>query len=203
MKRIIILIFCVAFIPLFANANAVINKIYAVSTNEHSTAELCSRNKQISVRTLDTYNVTKTLAVEKNSDLILEVQEYINPKRGKMNGYLKIKLLKHSIPSKDDIYEDDSDKNIKGTLRLSEKKDKKELAKTVGISVTGHILKVPGFSQAVALSKGLIKPNPEQTRLQSAGHNLYKSTPLTYVEKGNDLSIEKDAIIVLHIKNNQ
>ena len=68
MKKVIVLLLCIAFIPIFAEANAVINKVYAVSTNEHSTAELCSQNKQISVRALDTYNVTKTLAVEKNSD---------------------------------------------------------------------------------------------------------------------------------------
>ena len=90
-----------------------------------------------------------------------------------------------------------------GTLKLSTPLDKKELAKKAGITIVGQVLKFPGFSQAVAVSKGLIAPNEDQSRLESAGTNLYKSTPLTYSEKGNDLHIEKDSIVVISVKQQE
>ena len=46
----------------------------------------------------------------------------------------------------------------------------------------------------------LIKPNPNQNRLQSVGTNVYKSTPLVYTEKGKNIKIDEDSIVLIKIK---
>ena len=78
-------------------------------------------------------------------------------------------------------------------------KDIKEIIESASVSLAGKLLKVPGFTQAFATAKGLIKPNEGQSRLKSAGQNLYESTPLTYIKEGEDLEIEPDSIVVIKV----
>lgn len=200
MKKILFyVIITLLFMPIYSFAEVIPHNVYAISHQEYNTEDL-KKEKILSFQSLDEYFISDFEVVEKNSILKVKINEYIEPKRGKRDGYIKIQIISYSIPEQNNAVKNIEEKNITGTLRLSTEKDKKELAKHAGIAVVGHILKVPGFSQAVALSKGLIKPNPEQNRLQSAGTNLYESTPLTLSERGNELIIEEDAIVVMKVK---
>ncbi len=173
------------------------NRIYTVTEKDLNTSNI-EINHELTLLSFDNYNITKDINIKKGDKLILIPIEYKIPKRGKRNGYYKVKIIK--IIYKDNTYI--FEKNIIAKMRSSNPKDFKTIAKSAGVTITGHILKVPGFSQVIAASKGLIKPNEGENRLQSAGKNLYKSTPLTYIEKGEDFSAEKDSIIVLKFKYN-
>lgn len=202
MKKFILTILIIAMFPVAVIAEIVPHKVYAVSHCDVM-AESMYEGQNISFQSLDRYFVSETEYVEKDGIITVRLDKYVEPKRGQRNGYLKIKLVEYTIPSENNKIKNVEDMDIYGTLRLSEKKDRKEIAKSAGVAITGHILKVPGFSQAVAVSKGIIKPNPDQNRLQSAGRNLYQSTPLKYSEKGQEINIEKDAIVVLRLKTKE
>lgn len=200
MIRFILLIFSL-FLLFQTNANAQIisHKIYAISHNNVRTDQIAKDNV-LQFQAIEQYLISDTEYVEKNSVLNLKIKEYVQPKRGKRDGYLKVELISYTIPSENDKIVRISNEKLGGTLKLSTPKDVKEIAKNAGVTIVGHILKIPGFSQAVAVSKGLINPNPEQNRLQSAGTNLYESTPLTLTEVGENLCIEEDSIVVIKIK---
>ena len=138
------------------------------------------------------------MTLQKNSSKKIEVKKYNKPKRGKRDGNLKVKVISYEdLINKKTI--DLKDRNILGTLKHSTPKDIKDIIESASVSVAGKLLKVPGFSQAFAAAKGLVKPNEGESRLKSAGHNLYESTPLTYIEEGEDLKIEEDSIVVIKV----
>ncbi len=197
MKKIAAIIMTIMFMfTAEAKCEVVFHSIYAVSDKNIETAELKPGNVVV-FYTTDKYSLNKDVKLEENTELNLKIKKYIPPKRGKRDGYLKVELISYTLPNENKKTEVN---NTSGTLRLSTPKDLKETAKHAGVSAAGHILKIPGFSQALAVSKGLIKPNPEESRLKSAGENLYESTPLTYTRKGEDLAIETDSIVVIRLK---
>lgn len=201
MIRLLLLLFSL-FVLLPANAEILSHKIYAISHNNIASEQIVP-NSILQFQAIEQYLISDIEYVEKNSILNLKVNEYVQPKRGKRDAYLKVELLSYTVPSKNDETVNIENKKLTGTLKLSTPKDVKEIAKSAGVTVAGRILKIPGFSQAIAISKGLIKPNPEQNRLQSAGTNLYESTPLTLAEVGENLCIEQDSIVVIKVKESE
>ena len=201
MKKIIYsVLFILLLIPLYVCAQVIPDKIYACSIERIDTSAI-KAGQILDFHSIGTYEFSEDKYIEEKSIITIMIEKYIEPKRGKRDGYAKIKLIKYTIPSKDNEIVCTKNDNITGTLKLSNPIDKKDIFKSAGVSAAGHFLKIPGFSQAFAVSKGLIKPNPEQNRLQSAGTNLYESTPLTYAEKGIDLEIEEDAIVVIKLRD--
>jgi len=172
-----------------AQAEIIPNTIYAVTPKHLSASEL-KQNSNIELIVIESGAFSSDLCMKEGDKLDVKLIEYIEPKRGKRNGYYKIE------------FKGIGGITISGKMRVSEPQDMQSIAKKAGITITGHILKVPGFSQAIAVSKGLINPAENKNRLQSAGENLYQSTPLTYVEKGKDFEVEEDGIVILKIKEN-
>ena len=196
-KFLIAIIGLLLLIPQTVKAEVIPHKVYAAATKAIDSRQL-NKNSILTFRAIDNYKISDKIIIEKNSDIAVRAKEYINPKRGKRDGYLKVQLISYTIPSKDKYIE--ISEIYEGSLRPSNKKDFKEIAEHTGVSVAGHFLKIPGFSQAVAVSKGLINPNQDESRLKSAGKNLYESTPLTYIEKGKDFNIDEDTIVVISFK---
>ena len=199
MKKILTLF---ALIILFnmtpANAEIIPNKIYAISSQTIN-KETIKKDDVITFISLKDCKIIDELEIKEKAEITVEVKEYVEPKRGKKDGYLKIHVLSYEEFPNAHIHTDLSKRNIIGSLKPSTPKDIKEIVESAGVSLTGKLLKVPGFSQAFAAAKGLIKPNEGQSRIKSAGQNLYESTPLTYIEEGEDLEIHEDSIVVLKI----
>ncbi len=187
MKRLLVLVLCLLILPVFAFAEIIPHKIFA-AVQEDIDYKSIKKGDVIKVISIENYKIGDNIIISEGDILNIKIKDYVKPKRGKMDGYYKVEYLADNI----------ADNN--GTMRISNPKDMESIVKSAGITVTGHILKVPGFSQAVAVSKGLIKPNENMSRIASAGKNLYQSTPLTYIEKGKNFEIEKDGIIVLKLK---
>ena len=178
------------FIPAGIAADVIPSTIYAV-TPENISNKTLEKNQEIELYAIDDYDLDEIMIINKGSSVKVKIKEYVKPKRGKLDGYYRVEYINEKL---------DPDIVIEGKMRVSTPKDMKSIAKSAGVSLAGHILKIPGFSQAVAVSKGLIKPNEDETRLQSAGKNLYESTPLTYAEKGKDFAVEEDGIVVLKLR---
>lgn len=198
-KRFLLALFCLLLLPLAVFADIIPYKVYVCSSQEISASGI-TKGKLYSFHSIDRYDLSDRATLEEGASVTVKVTEYVPPKRGKRNGYAKIQVISYTVPSKNNERISVTSDELIGTLKQSTPLDKKELAKKAGITVAGQVLKFPGFSQAVAVSKGLIAPNENQSRLESAEKNLYESTPLTYSEKGHDLHIEKDGILVLSVK---
>jgi hypothetical protein len=178
------MLFC---LQLYAKAEVLSRTIYTV-TPFHITYETINNNKQISLYNLAIKEQDNSdIGILQNEEIKITLKDYVNATRGKRNGYYKV-----AYQYKNNIYY--------GTLRESTPHDFKEIAKTTSLFVMGQVLKVPGFTQAVAISKGIIKPNENQTRLKSVGENLYQSTPLKYMEKGSEFDVDEDDVLVLKLK---
>lgn len=177
---VLIMFFITAVI---AHAQILPDTIFAV-TPHHINSKNIKINQTIPLIVFNSDNSKGDIVKKKM--IYIKILQYVKPKRGKRDGYYKVEY--------------NSDVKLSGKMRASTPKDMKNITEEAGIIIAGHILKIPGFSQAVAVSKGLITPNENENRLQSAGKNLYESTPLTYIEKGKDFDIESDGIVVLKLK---
>lgn len=59
---------------------------------------------------------------------------------------------------------------------------------------------IPLLSEGVSFVKGVWK-NPENNRLKSGVVQVYKDSPLSYVEEGKDVYITKDTMFLLKFKS--
>ncbi len=199
MKKLFYLAFIfLLFTTIKCYAGVLPENIYVVTESDLNTSNV-NINKEINFLSFDNYEISDTIKVNKGDKITVKPIEYKKPKRAKRNGYYIVQLMK--ITNNEETLE--LNKKILCKMRPSTPKDFKEFAESAGVKITGHILKVPGFSQVVAASKGIIKPNEGQNRLVSAGKNIYESTPLTYIEKGEDFSAEKDSVLVLKFRYNK
>ena len=198
---IIGLLFTLTF-PVCVQAEIIPHKIYACSVESVEQTKMEEGNV-LKFKAADKYELANDISVEKDSILTVRVKEHIIPKRGKRDGYLKINVVSYTIPSEDDKEIYINDKNIQGKLKLASEIDKKSIVEQTGVYVTEVAMDMPGFSQIYAATKGMIKPNEGQSRLQSMGTNLYNSTGLQYIEKGQDLILNEDSIVEISVKSKE
>ena len=199
LKNTIFAILLTLIIPAFAYADIIPNKIYASASQVVEQTQMEEGNV-LKFKAIDTYKLTENTSVEKDSVISVRVKEYVGPKRGKRNGYLKVNVESYTIPSENNKEIDIKEANLEGTVRVADKLDKKAIAEQAGVYAAELALETPGLSQVYAASKGLIKPNEGESRLKSMGTNLYNSTGLQYIEKGQDMVIKEDSIIVISVK---
>ena len=198
-KSTILAVLLTMIIPVFAFAEIIPHKVYTSPTQKIEQSQMTEGNV-LKFKALDGYKLTDSISVEKESVLSVRVKEYIGPKRGKRNGYLKIYVESYTIPSENNKEINIKDQDIQGTLKVTDKIDTKSLVEQTGAYAAEVALDMPGLSQVYAASKGLIKPNEGQSRLESAGTNVYNTTLLPYIEKGTDMVIEENSILVISVK---
>lgn len=75
--------------------------------------------------------------------------------------------------------------------------DKKELAESAGKAAAGFI--VTGASQGISFIQGIVTPQEGENRLTSGFKKVYKDSPLSYVEKGEELNIKEGDEIYLKV----
>ena len=81
--------------------------------------------------------------------------------------------------------------------KYTTKINKGELAKCVGLGVGSFFVK--GLSLGYSAVEGAIK-NEQDNRFKSSVTNVYNDSPLSYVEKGEELVIEKEQVFFLNFK---
>lgn len=177
----------ILLMPICAIAEIIPRTIYAI-TPVDLTYKTLTVNQHISLYAIgDDAYAHQDIGIKNHEEIKIKIIEYIEPKRGKRDGYYKIEYEYEGI-------------NIPGKMKVSTPKDFKDIIEKTGVSIVGHVLKFPGFSQAIAVSKGLINPDEDKSRLKTAGENLYESTPLTYAEKGKHFEVEEDGIVVIKLR---
>ncbi len=84
---------------------------------------------------------------------------------------------------------------VKG--KFTTKFDYKSTAKSVALGIGNHFVK--GISLGYHAVEGAVK-NEEGSRLKSSAASVYESTPFSYVEKGEDIVIQKNQVFILNFK---
>jgi len=169
--------------------------------------------KVMSLEAFDTLNPAKTIDVKvvadaelgkyalyENNILHCEVINVVPPSRGKRNATFTVKLL--SIIAEDSTAEVDENwvgGYSKKVLSKEELKniDKGDLVLSATKSV-GNIF-VKGFGQGISFAEGVVE-NGGKKPIRSGIKKVYKDSPFSYVEKGQELSIAKDDIFYLVFK---
>lgn len=172
----------------FADTDIIPSKVYAVTQNTISAKKSGLKIDLVVAKECELEDIT----IKDGDNIKVSLSEYVQPKRGKRNGYYKVKLLRVNTTQINGAYY--------GTMKVAEPKDTAEVLKKAGTTVAGVALGVPGLSQGIAVAKGLISPNDNESRMQSAGKNLYESTPLPLVNKGTDFYASQNSIVVLSLR---
>lgn len=153
-----------------------------------------------SAKILEQAELESGFVLEENGVITGKIIKVTDAKRGKRSGYIVIRPT---------VYQDKQDGEIKNIeeedLRAKvvgySKRDFKETAFKAGLAVGGHFVK--GLGQIFYFSKGLIIPDKDKTRIETAVHNVYENTPFVYIEKGAEVDINKGDKLVLKIKSNK
>jgi len=161
-----------------------------------STAE---PSKTFQVRLDETVELEDGSRLNANSILYGNVFQVEDGLRGKRQGYFKFYLQKYIT---DEGVIDVRRKNIVIKVSHYEPIDKKEVAKKVATTgattVASKVLKVPGISQGVSFVKGAVKAEDGENRLKNGAKQVYKDSPLSYVEKGTSLILKSGEQVKLH-----
>lgn len=150
--------------------------------------------KTISVRLIDPLEIPNEQILNSGVILTGDLTDVVSPKRLKRdagfsfnpNTYIDEQGKTHKITS-----------NI--TAKYTKPIDKGQLAKDTALGIGSFFVK--GLSTGVAAVEGAVK-NEEGNRLKSSATSVYKSSPLSYVEKGKELYIEPGQTFFLKFADN-
>ena len=159
------------------------------------------------------------LVFKKNDVINMKIKKFVPAKAGSRSAYIvvqpvsfveeeEVQYMYHTetetkyIPINDETLEGKttsikvlSKEDVKNHIKEDWKQDLGKVGKGVTKKVVNTAL--PGAEQMYQVSKGLIKPNEGQTRLQSAANNFIDDTPLKHLKKGHDVDIKAGDKIVL------
>jgi len=195
MKNLIILSLAIL---LFTNlsVNAASDKVHVTSLTDFSTA---NPTQKIDVRVIEDSAIGDYKL--KAGDIIhCNLLKVTNPKRGKRSASFAVTPI--SISSEDEITEIKENYYGKYAAKIVSKEeiknvDKVKVGKKAALSVGNHFIK--GVAPAITLAKGMIK-NEEGNRIESGVKEVYKSSPLSYIEKGSELTLTPDKPFYLIFK---
>lgn len=128
-----------------------------------------------------------------------DVIEVKQPKRAKLNASFKFQPTSYTYNGKTVKI---LDSEFVGKYKEKKDLNKGELALSAATTAGGFFLKIPLLSQGVSLVKGMVQ-NPEDNRFKSGVVQVYKDSPLSYVEEGKDIIIKKQDIFYLKFKTHE
>lgn len=164
---------------------------YAQSVGVESLSEFSTANppKSISIKLTEPLELTSGITLNAGDEIQGELVDVKSPKRLKRDAGFSFKPK---------LYIDNEGKthNIENDITASytEPVDKGKLAKNTALGVGSFFVK--GLSLGYAAVEGAVK-NDEDNRLKSSAVSVYESSPLSYVNKGEDIKIEKSQIFYL------
>lgn len=128
-----------------------------------------------------------------------KVTKVIHGKVGKRKAYFEFTPTHYATPN--GVYEIQR-KNLKFKVKYYKPFDKNTAANLAQSGVTtaaGLIFHVPFLSQGVSFVKGIAKPEEDTNRMVSGFKQIYKDSPLTFVEKGEELYLRVGQEVKLSI----
>lgn len=155
--------------------------------------------KTMQVITLERAEFKNGLVFEDGTVLTGNIIDVKQPKRAKRNASFKFQPLTYTYNGRTQKIEDPE-----FIAKYAEYKElnKAQLATSAATTAGGMIFHIPLLSEGVSFIKGLWK-NPENNRLKSGALQVYKDSPLSYIEEGKDVYITRDTMFVLKFKSSK
>lgn len=154
--------------------------------------------KVFSAKVVEEAELSDGKIIKANSTINGTILKTVDAKRGKRNAYIVIQPESFEINGVVHLIEDE---NLEAKVVGYSKRDYKKTALDAGLAVGGYFVK--GLSQVFYFSKGLIIPDEDKSRIKTAFHNVYENTPFVYIEKGEDVDIEKGDLLVLKVYHSE
>lgn len=155
--------------------------------------------KKMKIMSMEKVEFENGIVFENGTIVEGDIVEVKQPKRAKLNASFKFQPTSYTYNGKT-VKVLDSD--FIGKYKEKKPLDKGELALSAATTAGEFFLKIPMLSQGVSLAKGMIK-NPEDNRLKSGVVQVYKDSPLSYVEEGKDIIIKKEDVFYLKFKTHE
>lgn len=194
MKKALISISLLAFTLIAGPVQAQSLKVSAL---EDFTTEAPAQT--LKVMTLEETHLKNGIIIPEGTVIKGEIFDVRPPMRGKLNATFKFKPLTYSYNGQQAQI---NSEEIIAKYAPYKELNKAELA-TSAVSTAGSMfLKVPGFGQAVSFVKGAAK-DPDNNRLKSGVTQIYKDSPLAYLEEGKEVVLKKDEMFILKFKTKE
>lgn len=173
-----------------ASANA--STVEVMSLNDFSTANPPST---ITIQTLEPIEYAKNKYVPSGLEITGKIVDVKSPERLKRDACFSFKPISYKDA-------DGVSHNIKRQVKAKYTRplDKGQMAGKVAKSAGNFFIK--GFSMGVSAVQGAVK-NEENNRLKSSAVSLYEASPISYVEKGEDITIKKSETFYLKFPDYQ
>ncbi len=168
-------------IPIEVNAQT----IEVMSLTEFSTAKPPT---SIKVRLMEPLSLDKNTILESGAEITGNLIDVVSPKRLKRDANFSFQPITYCIDGKTVQIE----KKIKASY--TEPLDKGQIARNTALGVGNFFIK--GLSTGVNAVKGAIE-NEEDNRLKSSVVSAYESSPISYIEKGENIEIKNNEIFYL------
>ncbi len=148
--------------------------------------------KTMQIKALEDVALDEKITVKAESVMSGKVVDVISPKRLKRNATFTFVPLNYT-----DVSGKVEEINNYYPAKYTTKINKGQLAKSVGLGVGSFFVK--GLSIGYSAIEGAIK-NEKDNRFKSSVTEVYQDSPLSYVEKGEELVIEKGQLFFLNFK---
>lgn len=191
MKKIFYtILFYFLITPFVFAQNILVESMTDFNTNDNE--------KVFSAKVVEETELSDGEIIKANSTINGTILKTVDAKRGKRNAYIVIQPESFEIDGVVHLIEDE---NLEAKVVGYSKRDYKKTALDAGLAVGGYFVK--GLSQVFYFSKGLIIPDEDKSRIKTAFHNVYENTPFVYIEKGEDVDIEKGDLLVLKVYHSE
>lgn len=191
MKKIFYtILFYFLITPFVFAQNILVESMTDFNTNDNE--------KVFSAKVVEETELSDGKIIKANSTINGTILKTVDAKRGKRNAYIVIQPESFEIDGVVHLIEDE---NLEAKVVGYSKRDYKKTALDAGLAVGGYFVK--GLSQVFYFSKGLIIPDEDKSRIKTAFHNVYENTPFVYIEKGEDVDIEKGDLLVLKVYHSE
>lgn len=180
---------------------------------------ICSASTNIKVEAMENFNTAapsqvldvKVLndtkvnehSLKSGSTLRCKVVKIVPPKRGKRNASFYLMPYQYvdgwNVVTIQNEYIGKYSKSVISKEELKNL-DKGKAVKGVASTVGGYFVK--GLGQGISFTQGVIQ-NEEGNRLVSGVEQVYKDSPLSYIENGNEVEIKTGDIFYLKFKSNK
>ena len=179
-----------------STVNAASDKVHVSIIGEFDTAH---PTQKIDVRVIEDSSLGN-YTLKAGDILHCSVIKVTDPKRGKRSATFAVCPVSYTSDGEttvinenyygkyaDKVFSKEELKNI----------DKVKVGKKAVLTVGNHFVK--GLTTGVTLAEGMIE-NKEGNRIESGVKKVYKESPLSYVEKGQELNLESDKQFYLIFK---
>ncbi len=192
-------IFCTLVLLLMTAVSASAETLTGIAVFPYSTENPTST---FSVKLNQPVNLNSMVLAEQGEFLYGNVVKVVDGQRGKRQGYFVFNPT-YLIDEKGAAKAlNDRTLMVKVSFyKPFDKESAKKLAENGATTAAGLILNVPMLSQGVSFIKGATHPSEDQGRVSSGLKQVYKDSPLSYVEKGEPLILEKGQEVKLTFKN--